>query len=123
MRQAYWQYIKNIVDYSVEDNTTERKFKQNKFWSFIKNMRKDAAREILSVMPLTSYIHSMAQIDISTSGVKQLFYNLKPHKASGPDSIPPMIVKELGNEIAPILQIIFQISLTTGQVAYRTTGN
>ena len=82
-----------------------------------------AAREILSVMPLTSSIHSMAQIDISTSGVKLLLDNLKPHKASGPDSIPPMIVKELGNEIAPILQIISQISLTTGQVAYRTTGN
>ena len=42
--------------------------------------------------------------------------NLKPHKASGPDSIPPTVLKELSNEIAPILQIIFQISLTTGQV-------
>ena len=27
-----------------------------------------------------------------------------------------MILKELSNEIAPILQIIFQISLTAGQV-------
>ena len=27
-----------------------------------------------------------------------------------------MVLKELSNEIAPILQIIFQISLTTGQV-------
>ena len=42
--------------------------------------------------------------------------NLKPHKASGPDIIPPMVLKELSNEIAPMLQIIFQISLTTGQV-------
>ena len=42
--------------------------------------------------------------------------NLKNHKASGPDSIPPMVLKELSNEIAPILQFIIQISLTTGQV-------
>ena len=41
MGQAYWQYIDNIIDYSEEDNNTERKFKQKKFWSFIKNMRKD----------------------------------------------------------------------------------
>ena len=58
----------------------------------------------------------MSQIDISTPGIKKVLDNLKPHKASGPDSIPPIVLKELSNEIAPILQIIFQISLTTGQV-------
>ena len=31
MRQAYWQYIENIIDYSEEDNNTERKSKQKKF--------------------------------------------------------------------------------------------
>ena len=59
---------------------------------------------------------SMPEIDISTASVKKLLDNLEPHKASGPDSIPPIFLKELSNEIAPILQIIFQISLTTGQV-------
>ena len=59
---------------------------------------------------------SMPRIDISTPGVKKLLDNLNPHKASGPDSIPPMVLEELSNEIAPILQIIFQISLTTGEV-------
>ena len=49
----------------------------------------------------------MPQFEISTPGVKKLLDNSKPHKASGPDSIPPMVLKELGNEIAPILQIIF----------------
>ena len=64
----------------------------------------------------------MPQIDISTAGVKKLLDNLKPHKASGPDLIPPSVLKELSSEIAPIPQIIFQISLTTGQVGYQTTG-
>ena len=36
-------YIENILDYSEEDNNNERKTKQNKLWSFIKNMRKDSA--------------------------------------------------------------------------------
>ena len=41
MRQAYWQYIKNIIDYLEEDNNSKRKSEQKKFWSFIKNMRKE----------------------------------------------------------------------------------
>ena len=57
----------------------------------------------------------MHQILIFTPGSKKLFDNLKPHKASGPDSIPPMVLKKLSNEIGPILQIIFQISLITRQ--------
>ena len=50
MRQAYRQYIKNIIDFSEEDNDTERKSKQKKIWSFIKNMQKDSA----GVAPLRS---------------------------------------------------------------------
>ena len=42
MRQAHWQYIENIIDYSEEDNNTERKFKQKECWSLIKNIRKDS---------------------------------------------------------------------------------
>ena len=43
MRQKYWQYIENLIDYSEENNNTERKFKQKKFGFFIENMRKDSA--------------------------------------------------------------------------------
>ena len=41
---------------------------------------------------------------------------LKPHKAAGPDSIRPKVLKELAPSIAPILQIIFAKSLKTHQV-------
>jgi len=41
---------------------------------------------------------------------------LKPHKAPGPDNISPRVLKELRDVIAPILQIIFQQSINTGQV-------
>ena len=27
MRQAYWQYIENIIDYSEKDNNSEKKIK------------------------------------------------------------------------------------------------
>ena len=42
--------------------------------------------------------------------------NLKPHTATGPDLIPPTVLKELSHEISPILEIIFNMSLQTGQV-------
>ena len=44
-------------------------------------------------------------IDISIEGVDKLLQGLSPNKASGPDKIPPKIIKELHHEIAPILKI------------------
>ena len=58
----------------------------------------------------------MPNITISTPGIHKLLANLKPHKATGPDGIPPTVLKELSHEISPILEIIFNISLQTGQV-------
>ena len=58
----------------------------------------------------------MPNIELTVSGIKKLLDNLKPQKASGPDSISPMVLKELSNEIAPILEIIFRFSLRTGEV-------
>ena len=60
MRQEYWQYIENIIDYSEEDNNSVRKFKQKKFRSSLKTSERPrrvlphcAAREILSAVSLT----------------------------------------------------------------------
>ena len=56
-------------------------------------------------------IHS---IHIHPEGVTQLFHNLKPHKAAGPDNLPSYFLKEVANEIAPSLCLIFQTSLDQG---------
>ena len=42
--------------------------------------------------------------------------NLKPFKAAGPDRLKPLLLKELREEIAPIIQIIFERSLQTGKL-------
>jgi hypothetical protein len=44
----------------------------------------------------------------------ELLLSLNPSKAPGPDKIKPRVLKELATEIAPILTIIFQISLESG---------
>ena len=53
---------------------------------------------------------------ISIEGVEKLLQGLSPNKASGPDEISPKILKELHHEIAPILTLIFNLSLETGVI-------
>ena len=55
-------------------------------------------------------------ICITEPGVLKLLQNLDPTKASGPDNISPKILKELANEIAPSLTLIFKKSYDTGMV-------
>ena len=59
---------------------------------------------------------TMPDISITTQGIGNLLNDLKIHKASGPDTISARILKEISDIIAPILQIIFQISFNTCRV-------
>ena len=58
----------------------------------------------------------MPDICISEAGVNKLLKGLNPHKASGPDSITPRILKELADDISPILTLIFKQSYDTGEL-------
>ena len=58
----------------------------------------------------------MPEIHVTQEGVKKLLQNLKVNKASGPDRIPNRVLKELSEELAPILTLIFNQSLTTGTI-------
>ena len=55
----------------------------------------------------------MDDIKISEQGVKKLMEDLNPYKAGGPDGISPRVLRELVEELAPALTIIFQSSLST----------
>ena len=56
----------------------------------------------------------MPEITIDLNGIVKLLSNLKPDKAAGLDEIKPSVRKELRNEIAPVIQVIFKRSLATG---------
>ena len=52
--------------------------------------------------------HSLIDhIQINEASMKKLLLNLDPHKASGSDKICPGILKELADEISPMLTVIF----------------
>ena len=59
----------------------------------------------------------MEEFSISCNGILKLLQNLKPFKAAGPDKLKPLLLKELREEIAPIIQIIFERSLRAGKLS------
>ena len=58
----------------------------------------------------------MESITVSESGIVKLLKDLNPHKAAGSDQLKPLVLQRLRDVIAPILQVIFQMSLDTGKV-------
>ncbi|XP_072182188.1 uncharacterized protein [Diadema setosum] len=49
-------------------------------------------------------------------GVEKQLQQLNPSKASGPDEIPPKLLKLMAHEIAPVLSFLFQQSYNTGTI-------
>ncbi|KFV67126.1 hypothetical protein N307_07277, partial [Dryobates pubescens] len=53
---------------------------------------------------------------IQEESVRDLQRHLDPHKSMGPDGIHPRVLRELADELAKLLSIIFQQSWLTGEV-------
>ena len=53
---------------------------------------------------------------LSVNGVKTLLQKLNAKKAIGPDLLPTRLLKDFADDIAPIIRVIFQQSLDSGQV-------
>ena len=132
-RKAFNNYISSFID--AENNCTK------KLCFFIKSRRLDQTsigpinyrgethtdyypklmhslitfhQFMLKMIHLTFPLLKMNRFLISnksTLGVTQLLLNLKPYKAVGPDNLPSYFLKEVANEIAPSLCLIFQASL------------
>ena len=58
----------------------------------------------------------MPDIKVSENGILKLLKDLNPHKAAGPDELKHLLLKEFREVIAPMLVVIFQRSIETGQV-------
>ena len=50
----------------------------------------------------------MPEIIIDFNDILKLLSNLKPDKASGPHGIKPIMLKEFRDEIASVIQLLFQ---------------
>ena len=64
-----------------------------------------------------SNTQSAPPINVEAKGIQKLLSkDLKPHKASGPDSIPARLLKTAADELAPGLAHLFQISIDNGKI-------
>ena len=59
---------------------------------------------------------SVPDIAVHQAGVYKLLYNINQHKATGPDTIPGELLKELASEISPISTTIYNASIKQGKI-------
>ena len=64
----------------------------------------------------SSQTPSVQAIKVNTKGVPKLLKNIKPHKATGLDNIPGMLLIEAAEELAPGRNHLFQISVDSGMI-------
>ena len=57
---------------------------------------------------------SLVHITIDIKGTENLLKKINPSKASGPDQIPNLVLKECAQELSPAVTYLFQTSLNTG---------
>ncbi|XP_063442405.1 uncharacterized protein LOC134722713 [Mytilus trossulus] len=124
--KPFWKYIKSKRQDSggiaplkretslVSDSKGKAELPLEQFKSVFKittdtNLPTTKIRAKINITPLT----------IDQKGLEKLLKNTNPNKASGPDNIPNRILKECAEQLAPILQIIMQCSLDTGELPKR----
>ena len=145
-RKAYWNYIDNLIEVGDDDGKTPKQkrfwsyirntrkdntgispLKENgRLFSGAKDKADILGRQYESVYthedvssipePVGEPFPPMKELQISDEGVTKLLREVNPNKASGPDSIPARILKELADEIAPLLTKIFNKSLEQSEV-------
>ena len=112
-----WSYIKhkrrdqvsiptlqvNNVSYS---SSTEKASILNKYFSSVFNNEDTTSVPSIGDSPYPV----ISDLQINECTVYQLLCQLKNQKASGPDGIPPTLLKTAASEIAPVLTKIFQAS-------------
>ena len=143
MREAQCNYVKTILQDSLENNDTKP------FWKYVKSKKRDHIgisplkdqgklytnnkekaellnRQYQSVFtkeedgPIPSLdsqsYPEASEITVTEPGINKLLKNIKINKASGPDGIPNKILKETVDKISPALTSIFQQSLREGEL-------
>ena len=95
------------------DSPSKARILNNQFCSVFTQDNDDPSAD--TVLKGPSY-PPLERLEISVAGVAKLLRDLNPSKAVGPDEVPCRLLKELSEELAPILADIFRHSLATGHL-------
>ena len=143
--QSYSAYVSDLITPNQDDRNSPTNLK--KFWTFIKSLRKDDCDiqalkvndEIITdgkrkAEVLNNHFKSnqpselppekgssprplMPDICITTPGIISLLQGLNVYKASGPDLMSTRFL-ETAEVIAPVLKLIFEASLNSGEIPH-----
>ena len=119
--KKFWNFIKG----KKSDNTGVAPLKRNGIaYSNSKTKAQILNQQFTSVFTSEDTDHlpnlgpspypDLSNIKVHVQGVVKLLKNLNPHKATGPDNLPSRLLKEVADEIAPSLTLLFQATLTQG---------
>ncbi|KAI8486093.1 hypothetical protein Bbelb_361930 [Branchiostoma belcheri] len=121
--KAFWSYVKSIR----QDSTGASALRHQGVLTSDPKEKADAlgaqfesvfTREDKSIVPTLGEptAPTIPPINISVEGVAKQLSCLNPNKSTGPDGKPPRLLKTVAVQIAPILQVIFSQSISTGDV-------
>ncbi|KAI8486316.1 DTW domain-containing protein 2 [Branchiostoma belcheri] len=121
--KAFWNYIKSIRQDSTGTAairhqgvlTADPKEKAEALGEQFESVFTKEDTNIIPTLGEPS-VPTIPELKVSAEGVAKLLTNLNPNKATGPDGLPPRLLKTVATQISPILTIIFTQSLTTGDV-------
>ena len=127
--KVFWKYInrkskhKSKIAVLNDDNNVDAiedfdkaELLNNKFAS---NFTKENTDTIPDFDPNFENLIIMETIDVKSEDIKKLLLNLDPSKSSGPDGINGRILKELANELSPVLEIMYTKSIEEGHLPYQ----
>ena len=110
IRSARWSFLKNKLSESLEQKNSTNST-NNQFCSVF------TSEDTTNIPKLTGPLNTeMPKFEITVQGVTKLLEGLNGRKASEPEELPNLILKNAANEISPFLIIIFDQSLQTGKL-------
>ena len=130
-RKRFWTYVKHKKngktgvsslkqDGKLYSHPVDKAELLNKQFQSVFSSSEEVSREDFSrnyKMPtVESQFPVLDNINITLNGITKLLKDLKPSKSPGPDNLGPRLLKELAEDIAPLLLMIFRKSLATGEV-------
>ena len=122
--KVFWSYVREVQGNRSKVNSLKDEKgkmysggleKANLLNSYFKTVFTDTLDSDV-VMVNNRFDRKMPEIEISLQGIENLLKSISPNKSPGPEEIPARVFRDLGPEIAPYLQVVFNKSLTESKV-------
>ena len=133
-RQAYWEHVGSIVTPQDQENAYAGMKKEQQCWCLLwcllqlyshptnktdilnrhfqsvfsnsANVSKEAFSKSYPMPTTENQFPVIEDIDNTLNGIVKLLKYLNPTKSPGPDNLSPKVLKELANEVGPLLLLI-----------------